>query len=667
MENIQITTAGVKAQLVKFDLKKAIAEFIWNGFDAQASCVNLIYKTDEIGRIAQVKVVDNGYGIDKDKLDQKFKPVFESDKVIDPDLQRNTSAAHGKNGVGRLTFFKFANEASWNTTYRSNGVNLNYTIHIDSNTLNSYDNTPPQATDKELGTTVTFLGLITMGEHVFKTEIREYLRREFCWFLELHNRKPYSLLINGEPLDYSKNVGDRALFTFGGDPFSFEIDYVRWNTSLNNEYSRYYYIDAQDNEKFKETTRLNNQGDKFFHSVYIRSTYFNDVKRPTSSNNGSELQPDLLGLKRSEKIFKDLINHINTFLREKRKPFLAESTSKLIVEFQKEQVFPHRGNTEWDNLRRYQLEQAVKGIYQYEPKVFAGLNLEQKKIITHLLDLIIDADEKDRLLEIIGDIIKLTPQERAEFAHILQATKMSSIIKTIRLIEDRMRAIDQIKQLVFKPELNANERDHVQKFVEQHYWIFGEQYHLVTAEEPKFEEALRRYVYLLRGEDTNPTIDHPDKNKEMDIFMVRRLMLNDKINCVVVELKSPTISLGEKELRQVKKYFNVIRRQSEFNAANNTWEFFLVGNRFDTSGYIEDEITNAQHHGEKSLVYKVDNYKIYVKTWSEIFNEFDIRHNFLLEKLQTDRSKIHVPATSANGVVVDAKTNGAALPGQIII
>jgi hypothetical protein len=56
----------------------------------------------------------------------------------------------------------------------------------------------------------------------------------------------------------------------------------------------------------------------------------------------------------------------------------------------------------------------------------------------------------------------------------------------------------------------------------------------------------------------------------MDIFMVSQLVRHDKINCVVVELKSPTILLGEKELSQVKKYWAVIRSQPEFNAPNNT-------------------------------------------------------------------------------------------------
>ena len=207
----------------------------------------------------------------------------------------------------------------------------------------------------------------------------------------------------------------------------------------------------------------------------------------------------------------------------------------------------------------------------------------------------------------------------------MKSSTLSGIIKTIKLIEDRYRAIAELKELLFHAELAANESYHIQKAVENHYWLFGEQYHLVTAAEPKFEEALRRFIYLLRDEVTDPKIDHPHKQKEMDIFMVRQVVNNtDRVlNNVVVELKRPRLPLGEKELGQVKKYLSVIKAQDEFNAKNMFWEFYLVGSAADS--YIEGELKNARSHGERSLAYYVDNYKIYVKTWSEIFADFELR------------------------------------------
>ena len=184
------------------------------------------------------------------------------------------------------------------------------------------------------------------------------------------------------------------------------------------------------------------------------------------------------------------------------------------------------------------------------------------------------------------------------------------------------------------------ERDHLQKFIEEHYWIFGEQYTLVTAAEPKFEEALHRYTKLITGEDDEKHIEDKDKNKEMDIFAVRQNIENDSINNIVIELKHPKISLGQKQYQQIYNYMNVISKLPEFIANNATWEFYLVGNKFDTSGDIENLYENGKVHREKSLVYKVKNFKIYIKTWSEILNEFEIKHKFIQDKLELQRQAI---------------------------
>jgi hypothetical protein len=112
---------------------------------------------------------------------------------------------------------------------------------------------------------------------------------------------------------------------------------------------------------------------------------------------------------------------------------------------------------------------------------------------------------------------------------------------------------------------------------------------------------------------------------------------------------------------------NVILEQNEFNASNMTWEFYLIGNDFDQSGYIDREIKNSKHHGEKSLVYSVDNYKIYVKKWSEIFAEFELKHRFLYEKLELERTKLTISNTSADEIVSNVRSNSAVQAQQVIL
>lgn len=63
--------------------------------------------------------------------------------------------------------------------------------------------------------------------------------------------------------------------------------------------------------------------------------------------------------------------------------------------------------------------------------------------------------------------------------------------------------------------------DHIQKIIEQHYWLFGEQYNLVTADK-RMQKALEKYLYLLYGKDSPEAVLTKDDEemRRMDIFCV---------------------------------------------------------------------------------------------------------------------------------------------------
>lgn len=102
-----------------------------------------------------------------------------------------------------------------------------------------------------------------------------------------------------------------------------------------------------------------------------------------------------------------------------------------------------------------------------------------------------------------------------------------------------------------------------------------------------------------------------------------------------------------------------------FNAPNIEWKFYLVGNRYNNQ--IENEIRNLKHNGEKSLVYSVDNFKIYVKTWSEIFTEYELNHDFLLDKLQIEQKKIIDNSGKTKEEIVAAQENNTARAAEELV
>lgn len=660
-EDVLITSIGIKNSLKRYKSLQALAEYVWNGFDAHASRVDIAIYNNDLDGTGMIVVKDNGTGIDRSMLSQKFKPFYQSEKIYEPTIKH--SATHGKNGVGRLTFFTFANFATWKTSYRQNNLILSYEIEINAATLQRYEPSDEQEGTEFTGTSVTFSDLI--NSDITPDTARIFLAQEFCWFLELNKNQGFSIYINGEQLTYSTHIlkSEEHQYIYPNTKTLFKVRYICWDVKLS-EYSKYYYIKEDGTEIAKENTTLNNKGDSFYHSVYIQSRFFNYFD--TKDSGLSQLTIGGLSHKKSPE-FGFIMKEVNKHLYDMRRPFIKETVSKVVDALDIEGAFPdYDPKNILDQYRKSQISEMVSTIYIAQPKLFSNsMNKEQKKTFIRLLDLIMESGEVDSLFKILNEILDMTEVERTDLADILRYSHMSNITKTIKLIQDRYQAVEDLKELVFNPNLHANEVNHLQKMIEKHYWLFGEQYNLVTAAEPNFAEALKRYLRYLHKEYESAAVDHPDKLKQMDIFAVRQDITHGKYHNIVVELKHPNISLGETQLGQVKRYMRTIMEIPEFNASNMSWEFYLVGNRFTSDHYIEGELETNKSHGLPYLVFMAQRYKIYAIRWSEIFTDFEMRHSYLNERLCLERNKLQTSALSADGIVKQQEKNTAIMPSEM--
>lgn len=128
-EKIVLAAGGIKKVLKNFSPVEAVAEYIWNGFDANATNVEVLVDANAIEGINEIIIQDNGSGIDFEMLDKKFKPFYESNKMLHRN-EDSISSMHGKNGIGRLTFFTFASKAEWTTVYKKDEKSFSYSITI---------------------------------------------------------------------------------------------------------------------------------------------------------------------------------------------------------------------------------------------------------------------------------------------------------------------------------------------------------------------------------------------------------------------------------------------------------------------------------------------------------------------------------------------------------
>lgn len=416
---VNITSKGIQKVLKNYNERQAIAEYIWNGFDANANTIYVDYVSNPLGLLTELTIADNGYGINFDRLPQKFEPFFESEKSIQIVAPKHTSKMHGRNGVGRLTFFTFAHDAVWHTTYQSDKGFHNGEIRINTGGLNNYSSdfsTVPGHTGTT-GTNVSFTNL-KISQQDIENIVLPFLINEFCWFIELNKHKNYSIIVNGEALDFSSNIKSIEEFklVYPDTAVTFKIKYVHWKENLHKELSKYYFL-AGGEEIYKDYTTLNKKSDDYFHSVYIDSDFFRDFDFKSFEN---EEQVAIFGAAKSSPEYRFLIKALTEYLKSKRKPFLKEYASNLIRSYEQDGVFPVYANEQDKDLRKPPLVNLIKALYEIEPKLFGSLNTDQKKTIVRLIDLLMRANLRDEIFEMFNGLIELDAEEQHELLQLIK-------------------------------------------------------------------------------------------------------------------------------------------------------------------------------------------------------------------------------------------------------
>ena len=414
MSNVNITSKGIQKILKKYNTEQAVAEYIWNGFDAKAVAVHVDYAADALGSLKYLKISDNGYGINFDNLRSKFEPFYESEKAIEISAPVHTSAMHGKNGVGRLTFFTFAKVAEWITTFETPEGLKSGRIQMEAGRLNNYEPAAlTVALSTHTGTTVTF-NEVDLSVNQMEQQVLPYLVSEFCWFLELNRGKNFQIIVNDEVLDYSHNITYREELEIQQEKSDarFQVTFVQWNKALHRELSKYYFLNGSQNEVYKDFTTLNKKADDFFHSVYIQSGFFNDFDFKSTE---MDQQEQLFGKAKSSPEYKYLIKELSKYIVGQRKPYLRSFGQGMVERFEQDRILPARDG-ETEESKRTQLEEVLISLYEIEPKLFTNLNTDQKKTFVRLLDLLLASDRREQLLTLIEEIIDLEPGERVSLA-----------------------------------------------------------------------------------------------------------------------------------------------------------------------------------------------------------------------------------------------------------
>ena len=502
-QKVTVTDTSIMSGVTS-DPKKAICEYIWNGFDADATNVYIDYNANPLGAILSLSIKDDGAGINRSQLHETFGKYQDS---IKKKSFQWSSQVKGKKGKGRYSFNCFASKATWTSVYKDGNQLLKHMISIDEGENDHYNDHSEDGGqivvhDENTGTVVVFDNVRLPAEFFESDDFIDYLKKEFAVFLKLNENSDKVLYINGEPLDYSTIIAETdakpvVIEDDDHNAYQFELTFIRWKEKTKENYS-VYYLNEEGLERYEETTKLNRKDTGFHHSLYVTSAYFEHFgpskKNKSATSPQLEFEDKMILKTEKDRVFRHLHKRVADWIAIKEKEYVQKvAGNELWNKYEKSGVV-EIPSSEYDMLLYNDLKDTVTGIYAVQPKIFQNLKNDPAKALIGCLKLLLQTDKREDVLTIIESINKMTDDERHRLANVLKVTEMSAITNTIEMLENRYRTVSALKKMVFDKSLRAYEVPDVQDMVSKAFWLFGEQYNIVTEAEPDFQQALERYL-----------------------------------------------------------------------------------------------------------------------------------------------------------------------------
>lgn len=645
MDQLELNIQSLKTELKQYKDKpyKCLFEYIWNSFDAGASKVCLSYDTPNqgIGSASNIKISDNGSGWDFSNINTKtFLSSTKSDAK-----EKNKSLPMGQFGRGRYAFIWIAEQIE--ITSNNQRITLKHNTEIAN----------PVQIANGIGTEIAFLGAYSVLSDSLTSyeELCDQLLTEFGWFLA--QNQDYSIEVNGSPIQEVQII--KEVINLGKDNFpeqlrseieeNIEIRIVLWSKKPR-EFSKFYFLDDHGIEIYKENTGLNKKNDNFWHSVYLTSSFF---KITESNDDEDEKQTSFdFGDRKKARLQKDVKDFLKSYLINMiRKPYLKEQSEILLRNLKDENLIPKL--TEFGIYDVESYDELIKAIYTISPALFTGKSESEKRFVCATFAGLLSNQDDNLIITLLGQLQELTSEEQKDLLDILRRTSLSNIVKTIKEIDHRLEVLDTIKELISEHEKNTLEVKHIQKILNDNFWLFGEQFRLFSSTEGALKKVLLKYAREVLEIEDPELIGNP--RGEVDLFLTKTESLGEtkQIN-VIIELKRASKNLGKTQYSQIENYMESIRKESLCNGENQYWEFYLIGKAYDS--HIEDKIDSAKNHGlkDRGLTYNIKDgkFKIYVRKWSDILEvEWGTKMKYLKEKLEIkSKQKSSTPDEIVNDI-----------------
>ena len=621
----------------------ALAELIWNGFDANTNKVQIFLELNNMNGIQAIRVRDYGYGINYSKINAYFGSLGDSWKKTE--YRQFDRVLHGKNGKGRFKAFSLGKHIELTTIYRDNEKNYSYRITGNAQTIDDFEiSDPVEINNAKTGTEVAIYNL----EHDFRSLQEDQVHLELAKIFAAYLTEYPGLILeyNGITVDPKSVQSNYADYPLGdvelsdGKKTVVTVSIIEWNIPTDRVI---HLCDAKGIALHELPVGTQIRAPGFYFTVYIKSDYFRELDK-LNLLSLAELHSDV------QAIIKVSRNKIKEHFRRRT----LEDQSKIVERWKKEQIYPYEDELNLDPIEiaeRQVFDILAVNVQSYLPS-FEDADVKSKKFTFRLLAQA-TRENPESVQKIIGEVLGLKKEEQNELADLLHKTSLSSIISSAKIVANRLDFLIGLETLLFDKESKKKllERDQLHKILENEAWLFHEEFALAGSEQ-RLEDVLNKHLDKLgkREDDPDPVEVGEGKTGRVDLMLSKAIQPRaGEYDYLIIELKRPSKKIDDEVLTQIKKYANAVAEDERFRNIKTRWTFIAISNDLDKFAKSEAN----QRNRPRGMVFDNAEFNITVwaKSWADVINDARTRLHFVNEQLayeaDRDSAKAYLKKTHA--------------------
>lgn len=602
---------------------QALAEFVWNALDADATQVDIALDRNELG-LTHITVRDNGTGIPYAEAPKLFSHLGGSWKKLRGTTLREGRSLHGREGRGRFKAIALGRVADWNVTYEDA-----LTKEHRSFSLGLIASRPKEiAITDERTASVPKTGVevvITEPHQDYRSlqadDTSQDLVEVFAPYLK--NYRSVTISYQGLKLDAAAAVTGTQAYNLSdvevdGEAYPVRLEIVEWR-KMNKR--ALFLCNSKGFPLTQTDTRFHVGGHNF--SAYLMSPYIEKLH----DNNILQLGEMTSGLTAA-------IDEAREKIRDHFRRRTAEAARGVVETWKAEKSYPYEApaQTTLEEVERQRFDILAVTASEYVPE-FSNGSPRSRAWHLRLLRQAIEKSPEDLQL-IFSEVLKLPQRKQEEMASLLRETELTSIIGAAHVVADRLKFLTGLEAILFAPDLKPHlkERSQLHRIVAENTWLFGEEFNLMV-DDRSLTECLRQHAQARKGKMViDAPVKHPTKARGIVDLMLskqRRLHRVSDVEHLVVELKAPTVPIGRKELTQVEEYAQAVIADERFDISTTRWRFWALSNDVDEALLGMRQIKAAPD----GTVVDGNNLTIVVRKWSQIISENKSRLQFFQERL----------------------------------